>query len=64
MAIMQNHHITYDPEWVVELNSLQHKLLTIMQRTKASPSKYANWTNFVHAIMHEWNRMRAELDRE
>lgn len=60
--MINRHHITYDPEWIVELNGLEHKLITTMQRTKASPEKYARWTNMLHAFVAEWNRMRMELD--
>jgi len=61
-ARINRHHIVYDPEWVVEVNYTQHKVLTIIQRTKATPEKYADLTNFVHSVIHEWNRMRMELD--
>lgn len=60
--MINRHHITYEPEWIVELNGLQHKTMTTIQRTNASPEKYAALTNFMHAVAHEWNRMRQELD--
>lgn len=58
----QGHHITYEPEWIVDINALQHKTLTTIQRTSATPENYANLTNFVHAVLFEWNRMRQQLD--
>lgn len=64
MRKTQSHHITYEPEWIVELNGLQHKTISTIQRTNARPETYAALTNFVHAIVHEWNRMRKELDSE
>lgn len=60
----QNHHITYEPEWIVDINALQHKTLTAIQRTKPTPQRYAELTNFLHAVVYEWNRMRQQLDME
>ena len=60
--MIQGHHITYDPDWVVELNGIQHQTMTAIQRTKATPEAYAALTNFVHAVSYEWNKMRQELD--
>ena len=62
MARIQNHHITYDPEWVVEVNMLMHRTISRIQITKATPEAYAGLTNFVHAVNFEHNRMRQELD--
>lgn len=67
MAVIQRHHIIYDdtlPEggWVVELNALQHKTITAIQRTNSTEQAYADLTNYVHAVMEEWQRMRMELD--
>jgi len=62
MARIQNHHITYDPEWVVELNGLQHRAISSVQITKATEQAFADLTNFLHAVAFEWNRMREELD--
>ena len=39
-----------------------HRLLVVIQRTKASTEQYARLTNFIHSLVHEWNRMRRELD--
>jgi len=62
MARIQNHHITYNPEWVVELNGLQHRAISRVQITKATEQAFADLTNFLHAVAFEWNRMREELD--
>jgi len=64
MAKIQNHHITYDPEWVIELNLLQHRAISRVQITKATEQAFADLTNFLHAVAYEWNRMRMELDME
>lgn len=62
-ARINRHHIVYeDPAWIVEVNWSQHKVITFLQRTKGTQEKYAALTNFVHAILYEWNRMRRELD--
>ena len=62
MARIQNHHITYEPEWIVEINMLMHRTISRIQITKATPEAYAGLTNFVHAVNFEHNRMRQELD--
>ena len=62
MAVYQNHHICYDPAWIVELTAQMHKCITTIQITKATEDHYARLTNFLHAITSEWNRMRMELD--
>lgn len=59
---MQDHHVTYDPEWTVELNMLMHRAISRIQITRATDQQYADITNFLHAISYEWNRMRMELD--
>lgn len=66
----QTHHIIYKndelgtEDWTVSLNGIQHQTVTAIQRTKATPEKYAALTNFVHAVSYEWNKMRAKLDKE
>ena len=60
----QKHHITYKPEWTVELNGWEHKAISIIQKKKATGKNYAAVTNFLHAVAHEWNRIRCQLDRE
>ena len=62
MARIQEHHITYDPKWTVSINMLQHRTISRIQITKATPQAYADLTNFVHAVTAEHNRMRQELD--
>ena len=62
MARMQRHHITYEPEWIVEINMLMHRTISRIQITKATPEAYAGLTNYVHAVNFEHNRMRQELD--
>jgi hypothetical protein len=62
MARIQEHHITYRPEWKVELNMLMHRTISRIQQTKATGQQYADVTNFMHSVSYEWNRMRQELD--
>ena len=62
--MINRHHITYDPEWIVEINGIQHRALMAIQRMNATPENYARLTNFVHAVVYEWNRIRQELDIE
>lgn len=62
MARFQIHHITYKPEWKLELQYMMHKTITSIQRTKGTGEQYAILTNFLHALTYEWNRMRQELD--
>lgn len=62
MAKINVHHITYKPEWTVELTGQQHRVITTLQNTRGSPEQYARWINFMHSLMHELNRMRMELD--
>ncbi len=62
MARIQNHHITYEPEWTVEVNMLMHRTISRIQITKATAQQYADVINFQHAVTFEANRMRQELD--
>ena len=62
MAQIQNHHITYDPEWEVELTMQMHRCISRIQNTKATPEQYARLINFLHSVSFEANRMRCELD--
>lgn len=62
MARIQRHHISYDPEWLVEINMLMHRAISRVQATRATPQQYADLTNFLHAVAAEWNRMRLEMD--
>ena len=59
----QRHHITYDPAWTVELNGWQHKVITFIQRMRPTQENYAAVTNFVHALVYEWSRIRCQLDQ-
>lgn len=63
MARMNMHHITYKPVWMVEITFQMHKVLRNIQNTKATPEQYVTLTNFKHALDHEWNRIRSDLDR-
>ena len=63
MARINMHHIVYRPkEWKVELTGQMHRVMTVIQNTKPSTMQYARITNFIHSLMHEWNRMRMALD--
>lgn len=62
MARIQEHHITYEPEWTVELTMQMHRCISRIQQTRATPEQYARVTNFMHSVAVEWNRMRQELD--
>lgn len=62
MARLQQHHISYNPEWKVELTRQMHTCIGSIQATRASVEQYARVTNFLHAISTEWNRLRTELD--
>jgi hypothetical protein len=58
----QTHHIVYEPdEWTVKINMLQHRTISRIQVTKATPEKLETVTNFMHALAFEWNRMAREL---
>jgi hypothetical protein len=61
---INRHHITYSPDWVVEINGIQHRTLMAIQSMKATEENYAKLTNFMHAVAWEWNRIRQELDAE
>ena len=62
MARINTHHITYKPEWTVDITGQMHRLLTTIQRTRTTEEQYARITGFIHALVHEWNRMRRDLD--
>lgn len=61
MAILQNHHMTYEPDVTVELKMSEHRVISRIQNTKATMDEYIGLTNLLHAVTHEWNRMRMEL---
>jgi hypothetical protein len=50
-------------EWTVTLPWFMHKPMNIIQRWKPTHERYALLINWVHAIMHEANRMRRQLDQ-
>ena len=63
MAKINNHHPDYQyEEWTLEVTGQMHRVLTVIQNTKASPEQYARLTNFLHSITQEWTRMRRDLD--
>lgn len=62
MARLQQHHISYEPEWQVELTMQMHRCISRIQITKATTEQYARLTNYIHSLTDEWNRMRKELD--
>jgi len=62
MAVLQRHHITYEPEWTVDLTNQMHRCISRIQSTRATPEQYARVVNFMHSVTFECNRMRAELD--
>ena len=64
MAKIQRHHITYEPEWTVELTGHMHRCISVIQHTKSTPEQYARVINFLHSVSFEANRMRQELDTE
>ena len=64
MGRINRHHIYYGPDWVVELNWLQHKAVTNLQKMNGTAENYAKAINFQTAVNHEVNRIRAELDTE
>ena len=59
---LNNHHISYDPEWEVNVSPHFHKYISIVQRTKATNDSYATLINELHSIIAEVNRQRQELD--
>ena len=46
----QKHHITYDPEWIMELTGWEHKAITVAQSRKASGKNMAKTTAMMHAL--------------
>jgi len=63
MSKLNRHHIDYQyKDWTVEITGQMHRLITVIQNTNASEEQYARITNFVHALTHEWTRIRRELD--
>jgi len=50
-------------DWTVDIPAILHQHINIIQRWKTTPERYALLTAYMHAICHEWNRMRRELDQ-
>ncbi len=61
---LNEHHIVYDPEWTVDIPAYWHKSISVLQRTKPTPERYAWLTAVVHAIVYIWNEWRMALDVE
>ncbi len=59
---INRHHIYYGPDWIVELNWLQHRAVTNLQQMNGNDKNYAKAVNFQTAVNHEVNRIRAEID--
>lgn len=64
MAKLNLHHISYDPEWTVDLPWTVHKSLWPYQKAKATEERYRLVTNIMHAWGEVWQRMRRDLDVE
>ena len=62
MPKLNNHHVSYDPEWTVQVGYQEHKVLTNIQRSNATEELYARVENLMVALTHEKNRIRMELD--
>jgi len=60
--MINRHHITYEPEWIVEVNGQWHRSLTILQNMNATEDNYAKVIDLLHAVMYEANRIRQGLD--
>ena len=61
MAVIQKHHITYEPEFIVQLWARWHREITFIQNTKATPEFERLLKNFVIALQHEWHRVNFQL---
>jgi len=57
----QKHHITRDPEWIVELNGWQHKAIAIIETLNPTEQNYQNTLNFYHALAYQLNRIAFQL---
>jgi len=61
MPRLNKHHITYQPEWVVEVWQRHHREITYCQRMKATPENRKHLHNFIQALTHEYNRICFQL---
>ena len=57
----QGHHITRTPEWIVDLNGWQHKVITIIEKLTPTQANYEATLNFHHALQHQLNRIAYQL---
>ena len=61
---IHKHHISYDPEWTVDVPGYFHKTITWITRMADTEENYAMCISMLHALMHECNMRRMKLDRE
>lgn len=61
MARINRHHITYEPEFIVEIWARWHREITFIQRTKATPEFERLLKNFMMSLQHEWARVCFQL---
>ncbi len=61
MARINKHHITYDPEWIVELWARWHREITFISNTKATPEFRDYLHNFMISIQHQYTRVCFQL---
>lgn len=61
MAKLNKHHITYDPEWIVEIQARWHREITFIQKTKATPEFERILKNFMMSLQHEYHRVCFQL---
>ena len=50
-------------EWALTLPWFMHRPMNIVQRWKPTEERYAHIIAWLHAIQHEANRIRRELDQ-
>ena len=63
MPKLNKHHVVYNPEWALEIGYQEHKVITNIQRSSKNKEElYARVVNLIHALTHEANRIRMELD--
>jgi hypothetical protein len=55
---IHTHHISYDPEWTVEVPGYFHRTITYITRMKDTEENYAMCVSMLHALMHECNMRR------
>jgi hypothetical protein len=61
MPKINRHHITYNPEWVVEVWARHHREITIVQGWKANEQNRKHLHNFIQSLSHEYNRICLQL---